>query len=50
MSMSDVCLCPGMVIQTLVFFLCILFAVFLIIIPVLYGTNLMLFHIIGRMW
>ncbi len=44
------CLCPGMVIQTLVFFICILFAVFLIIIPILYGTNLMLFHIISNMW
>uniref|UniRef100_A0A8C1LK33 Receptor for retinol uptake STRA6 n=1 Tax=Cyprinus carpio TaxID=7962 RepID=A0A8C1LK33_CYPCA len=43
-------ICLGMVIQTLVFFICILFGVFLIIIPVLYGTNLMLFHIIGRMW
>uniref|UniRef100_A0A9J7XBF7 Receptor for retinol uptake STRA6 n=3 Tax=Cyprinus carpio TaxID=7962 RepID=A0A9J7XBF7_CYPCA len=43
-------ICLGMVIQTLVFFICILFAVFLIIIPILYGTNLMLFHIIGRMW
>ncbi|XP_051979221.1 receptor for retinol uptake stra6-like [Xyrauchen texanus] len=43
-------ICLGMAIQTLVFFICILFAVFLIIIPILYGTNLMLFHIIGRMW
>ncbi len=39
-----------MVIQTLVYFICIMFAVFLIIIPILYGTNLMLFHIIGKMW
>uniref|UniRef100_A0A673I6L5 Receptor for retinol uptake STRA6 n=1 Tax=Sinocyclocheilus rhinocerous TaxID=307959 RepID=A0A673I6L5_9TELE len=43
-------ICLGMVIQTLVFFICILFAVFLVIIPILYGTNLMLFHIIGKMW
>uniref|UniRef100_A0A673HWP5 Receptor for retinol uptake STRA6 n=1 Tax=Sinocyclocheilus rhinocerous TaxID=307959 RepID=A0A673HWP5_9TELE len=43
-------ICLGMVIQTLVFFICILFAVFLVIIPILYGTNLMLFHIIGSMW
>ncbi|KAI2648227.1 Receptor for retinol uptake stra6 [Labeo rohita] len=43
-------LCRSMVIQTLVFFICILFGVFLIIIPILYGTNLMLFHIIANMW
>uniref|UniRef100_A0A671N5X3 Receptor for retinol uptake STRA6 n=1 Tax=Sinocyclocheilus anshuiensis TaxID=1608454 RepID=A0A671N5X3_9TELE len=43
-------ICLGMVIQTLVFFICILFAVFLVIIPILYGTNLMLFRIIGKMW
>lgn len=43
-------LCLGMAIQTLVFFICILFAVFLVIIPVLYGKNLLLFRIIGNMW
>ncbi|KAM9496845.1 receptor for retinol uptake stra6 [Clarias gariepinus] len=43
-------ICLGMVIQTLVFFICFLFAVFLIIIPILYGKNLVVFHIIGRMW
>ncbi|XP_055048241.2 receptor for retinol uptake stra6 isoform X1 [Misgurnus anguillicaudatus] len=43
-------LCLGMAIQTLVFFICLLFAVFLLIIPILYGTNLMLFRIIGNMW
>uniref|UniRef100_A0A672QMS6 Receptor for retinol uptake STRA6 n=1 Tax=Sinocyclocheilus grahami TaxID=75366 RepID=A0A672QMS6_SINGR len=43
-------ICLGMVIQTLVFFICILFAVFLVIIPILYGTNLVLFRIIGKMW
>ncbi|KAB5565648.1 hypothetical protein PHYPO_G00243980 [Pangasianodon hypophthalmus] len=43
-------ICLGMVIQTLVFFICFLFAVFLVIIPILYGKNLVVFHIIGRMW
>ncbi|XP_053497288.1 receptor for retinol uptake stra6 [Ictalurus furcatus] len=43
-------ICLGMVIQTLVFFICFLFAVFLIIIPILYGKNLVVFRIIGKMW
>ncbi|KAL7867988.1 hypothetical protein SRHO_G00093720 [Serrasalmus rhombeus] len=43
-------ICLGMIIQTLVFFICLLFFVFLIIIPIFYGKNLMLFHVIGRMW
>ncbi|XP_018619328.1 receptor for retinol uptake stra6 isoform X2 [Scleropages formosus] len=42
--------CLGMVIQTLVFFICIMFAVFLIIIPILYGQNLILFRILRNMW
>lgn len=42
--------CAGMVIQSLVFFICLLFAVFLVIIPILYGKNLLLFRIIGKMW
>ncbi|KAM4618239.1 receptor for retinol uptake stra6 [Polymixia lowei] len=43
-------LCLGMIIQTIVFFLCLLIAVFLIIMPVLHGQNLMLFKILGNMW
>ncbi|XP_063053458.1 receptor for retinol uptake stra6 isoform X2 [Engraulis encrasicolus] len=43
-------ICLSMAIQTLVFFICLMFAVFLVIIPVLYGQNLMLFHIIANMW
>ncbi|XP_041966179.1 receptor for retinol uptake stra6 [Alosa sapidissima] len=43
-------ICLSMTIQTLVFFICLLFAVFLVIIPVLYGQNLFLFHIISNMW
>ncbi|GAA6097798.1 receptor for retinol uptake stra6 isoform X1 [Tachysurus ichikawai] len=43
-------ICLGMIIQTLVFFICFLFVVFLVIIPILYGKNLVVFHIIGRMW
>ncbi|KAG7473375.1 hypothetical protein MATL_G00095140 [Megalops atlanticus] len=42
--------CLGLVIQTLVFFICLMFAVFLVIIPILYGRNLIIFHIIGNMW
>ncbi|CAN9499341.1 unnamed protein product [Ophioblennius macclurei] len=40
----------GMIIQTLVFFLCLLIAVFLVIIPVLHGQNLILFQILWSMW
>nr|XP_046250584.1 receptor for retinol uptake stra6 [Scatophagus argus]XP_046250585.1 receptor for retinol uptake stra6 [Scatophagus argus]XP_046250586.1 receptor for retinol uptake stra6 [Scatophagus argus]XP_046250587.1 receptor for retinol uptake stra6 [Scatophagus argus] len=40
----------GMIIQTMVFFLCLLIAVFLIIIPVLHRQNLILFHILWSMW
>ncbi|XP_062855546.1 receptor for retinol uptake stra6 [Trichomycterus rosablanca] len=43
-------ICMGMVIQTLVFFICLLFGVFLVIIPIFYGKNLLLFNIVGRMW
>uniref|UniRef100_A0A8C9ZGM6 Receptor for retinol uptake STRA6 n=1 Tax=Sander lucioperca TaxID=283035 RepID=A0A8C9ZGM6_SANLU len=43
-------ICIGMIIQTMVFFLCLLIAVFLIIIPVLHGQNLILFQILGSMW
>ncbi|XP_030231949.1 receptor for retinol uptake stra6 [Gadus morhua] len=40
----------GMVIQTLVFFICFLFLVFLIIVPIFYGRNLILFQISAKAW
>ncbi|KAM9861148.1 receptor for retinol uptake stra6-like [Aulostomus maculatus] len=40
----------GMVIQTVVFFICFLFLVFLIIIPVFYGRNIIVFEIAGKAW
>lgn len=40
----------GMIVQTMVFFLCLLVAVFLIIIPILHRQNLILFQILWRMW
>ncbi|XP_030622257.1 receptor for retinol uptake stra6 [Chanos chanos] len=43
-------ICLSMIIQTLVFFICILFAVFLVLIPIFHGKNLILFKIIGSMW
>ncbi|XP_057699807.1 receptor for retinol uptake stra6-like [Corythoichthys intestinalis] len=43
-------ICLGMVIQTVVFFICFLFLVFLIIIPIFYGRNLMVFEIAGKAW
>ncbi|KAM4553465.1 receptor for retinol uptake stra6 isoform 1-T1 [Fundulus diaphanus] len=43
-------ICIGMMIQTLVFFLCLLIAVFLIIIPILHRQNLILFQILLSMW
>ncbi|XP_028814751.1 receptor for retinol uptake stra6 isoform X2 [Denticeps clupeoides] len=43
-------ICLSMIIQTLVFFICLLFAVFLVIIPILYGQNLILFRILRNMW
>ncbi|XP_015256239.1 PREDICTED: stimulated by retinoic acid gene 6 protein homolog isoform X1 [Cyprinodon variegatus] len=43
-------ICIGMIIQTLVFFLCLMIAVFLIIIPILYRQNLILFQILLSMW
>uniref|UniRef100_A0A8C5EH43 Receptor for retinol uptake STRA6 n=1 Tax=Gouania willdenowi TaxID=441366 RepID=A0A8C5EH43_GOUWI len=42
--------CLGMVIQTVVFFICFLFLVFLVIIPVFYQRNLMVFEIAGKAW
>ncbi|XP_030576678.1 receptor for retinol uptake stra6-like isoform X2 [Archocentrus centrarchus] len=40
----------GMAIQTVVFFICFLFLVFLIIIPVFYGRNIIVFEIVGKAW
>lgn len=40
----------GMVIQTLVFFLCLLVTVFLIIIPIFHGQNLFLLQTAWSMW
>ncbi|XP_026221721.1 receptor for retinol uptake stra6 [Anabas testudineus] len=43
-------ICIGMMIQTLVFFLFLLITVFLIIMPVLHGQNLILFQVLWHMW
>ncbi|CAB1446762.1 unnamed protein product [Pleuronectes platessa] len=43
-------ICIGMMVQTMVFFLCLLITVFLIIIPVLHRQNLILFQILWSMW
>ncbi|KAM3608620.1 uncharacterized protein V6R79_001758 [Siganus canaliculatus] len=40
----------GMMVQTMVFFLCLLITVFLIIIPIFHGQNLILFQILLSMW
>ncbi|KAM3626221.1 uncharacterized protein V6R79_025018 [Siganus canaliculatus] len=40
----------AMAIQTVVFFICFLFLVFLIIIPIFYGRNLMGFEMAGKAW
>uniref|UniRef100_A0A8C7GDK3 Receptor for retinol uptake STRA6 n=1 Tax=Oncorhynchus kisutch TaxID=8019 RepID=A0A8C7GDK3_ONCKI len=40
----------GMVFQTLVFFICFVWLVFLIIIPILYGQNLILFQVAAKAW
>ncbi|KAF3686749.1 Receptor for retinol uptake stra6 [Channa argus] len=42
--------CLGMAIQTVVFFICFLFLVFLIIIPVFYDRNIIVFTIAGKAW
>uniref|UniRef100_A0A3Q3W2E1 Receptor for retinol uptake STRA6 n=1 Tax=Mola mola TaxID=94237 RepID=A0A3Q3W2E1_MOLML len=42
--------CLGMAIQTLVFFICFLFLVFLIIIPIFHGRNIIVFEIAGKVW
>ncbi|XP_071755924.1 receptor for retinol uptake stra6-like [Centroberyx gerrardi] len=43
-------ICLGMIIQTLVFFICFVFLVFLILIPIFYGRNLILFQIAAKAW
>ncbi|XP_076144105.1 receptor for retinol uptake stra6-like [Alosa pseudoharengus] len=43
-------MCLAMAIQTLMFFLGFLVLVFLVIIPILYGQNLMFFQILGMLW
>ncbi|KAG7242679.1 hypothetical protein INR49_020052 [Caranx melampygus] len=42
--------CFGMAIQTIVFFICFLFLVFLIIIPIFHGRNIIVFEIAGKAW
>uniref|UniRef100_A0A3B4UWC9 Receptor for retinol uptake STRA6 n=1 Tax=Seriola dumerili TaxID=41447 RepID=A0A3B4UWC9_SERDU len=42
--------CFGMAIQTVVFFICFLFLVFLIIIPIFHGRNIIVFEIAGKAW
>ncbi|XP_008293096.1 stimulated by retinoic acid gene 6 protein homolog [Stegastes partitus] len=42
--------CLGMAIQTVVFFICFLFLVFLIIVPIFYGRNLIVFELGGKAW
>lgn len=49
-SFQSAHICLGMLIQTIVFFLCLLIAVFLIIIPIFHAQNLMLFKVLGNMW
>ncbi|XP_071378929.1 receptor for retinol uptake stra6-like [Centroberyx affinis] len=43
-------ICIGMIIQTVVFFICFVFLVFLILIPIFYGRNLILFQIAAKAW
>ncbi|XP_041644349.1 receptor for retinol uptake stra6-like [Cheilinus undulatus] len=43
-------ICVGMGIQTVVFFICFLFLIFMIIVPVFHGRNLFVFEILGRAW
>ncbi|KAG9328591.1 hypothetical protein JZ751_012891 [Albula glossodonta] len=49
-SFQAALVCVGMVVQTIVFFICLLVAVFLLIIPILHGQNLMLFHLLRSTW
>lgn len=43
-------ICFGMMLQTMVFFLCLLVAVFLIIMPILHRENLIVFQMLWSMW
>ncbi|XP_030620983.1 receptor for retinol uptake stra6-like [Chanos chanos] len=49
-SYQTAVICLGMAVQTLVFFLGFVFVIFLVIIPILYGQNLMFFIVIGKLW
>lgn len=40
----------GMAIQTVVFFICFLFLVFLVIVPVFYRRNLIVFEVVEQSW
>uniref|UniRef100_A0A3P8RKZ8 Receptor for retinol uptake STRA6 n=1 Tax=Amphiprion percula TaxID=161767 RepID=A0A3P8RKZ8_AMPPE len=42
--------CLGIAIQTVVFFICSLFLVFLIIVPIFYGRNFIVFELAGEAW
>ncbi|XP_072237294.1 receptor for retinol uptake stra6-like [Leuresthes tenuis] len=42
--------CLGMAIQTIVYFICFLFLVFLIIIPIFHGRNIIMFEVAGKAW
>lgn len=49
--MASFCLfLAGMAVQTVVFFICFLFLVFLIIIPIFYGRNVIAFTVAGKAW
>uniref|UniRef100_H3AAE8 Receptor for retinol uptake STRA6 n=1 Tax=Latimeria chalumnae TaxID=7897 RepID=H3AAE8_LATCH len=49
-SYQSALVCLGFLVQQLVFFICTLFVGFLIIIPILYGRNLILFYLFKSMW
>ncbi|CAL9702165.1 unnamed protein product [Knipowitschia caucasica] len=40
----------GMLLQTVVFFICFIFFIFLVIIPVFYGRNLFVFEVVAESW
>ncbi|XP_048473171.1 receptor for retinol uptake stra6 isoform X1 [Rhincodon typus] len=43
-------ICLGLLIQQVVFFSCFLLFAFLIVVPILYGQNLLIFRILENMW
>ncbi|XP_028679032.1 receptor for retinol uptake stra6 isoform X1 [Erpetoichthys calabaricus] len=49
-SYQSAFVCLGMLIQTVVFFICLLWFVFLILFPILYGRHLFAFRILQAMW